>query len=240
MRAGATSSRVLPRRAALFRADQLLQAIHGGVDDVDGVVRAERLAQDVLHTGTFQHGAGGATGDHTGTGGGRAHHHDASGCLPLDGVGDGARHHRDAEEVLTCFFCTLLDCGGNFLGLAVAYADHALAVTDDDQGGEAEATATLDHLGDTVDGDNALDVLRALVLLLVATVVAVAAPTLVAVFVGIVGGASAVTPFTSRHYAFLPLMFLIVAIRTSDHLHGQRPRVRQRGRGTCNLHGQRR
>ena len=51
------------------------------------------------------------------------------------------------------------------------------AVTDDDQGGEAEATTTLDDLGDAVDGDDALDV-GALLGLSAATVVAAAAVAL--------------------------------------------------------------
>ena len=66
--------------------------------------------------------------------------------------------HRDAEEVLASLLDTLLDGRGNFLGLAVADADQAVAVTDDDQRGEAEATTTLDDLGDTVDRDDALEV----------------------------------------------------------------------------------
>ena len=42
----------------------------------------------------------------------------------------------------------------HFLGLALAHADAAVAVTDDGQRGEAEDTATLDHLGDAVDRDH--------------------------------------------------------------------------------------
>jgi hypothetical protein len=41
----------------------------------------------------------------------------------------------------------LLDGSGDLFGLAVADADLAGTVTDYHQGGEAEATATLDHLG---------------------------------------------------------------------------------------------
>ncbi len=52
----------------------------------------------------------------------------------------------------------------NFLSLTVANADQAVTVTNDDRCGEAEATTTLDDLGNAVDGHNALDVLVLLTL----------------------------------------------------------------------------
>jgi hypothetical protein len=76
---------------------------------------------------------------------------DAGGSLALDRVRDGALDARDLEELLLGLLDTLGDRRGHLLGLAVADADGAVAVADDDQGGEAEATATLDDLGDAVD-----------------------------------------------------------------------------------------
>ena len=70
---------------------------------------------------------------------------------------------------------TLGDRRGNFLRLAVADADETVTVTDDHEGGEAEATATLHDLGDTVDRHDALDVDR--LLSLATTVVASATVT---------------------------------------------------------------
>src|SRR5699024_3915538 len=180
----------------LFRADQLLQAVHGCADDVEGIIRAERLRQDVLDASALKHWTCSATSNNTGTRCGRLHHNDASCVATLDWVGDGAADHRNAEEVLASFLCTLLDSSRYFLSLAVANANHALAVANDDQCGERHVASTLDGLGDAVDGDNALDVLIALVVLRVTTIVATAAAaTVVVVF----GGASAVTLFTVRH-----------------------------------------
>src|SRR5699024_1656650 len=129
------------------------------VDDVDSVVRSQGLGQDVLDTSALENRTGCATGDNAGTWSSWLQHDNACCCLALNWVGDGAADHGDAEEVLTSLFCTLLDSCGNFLGLAVSDTDHALAVANDHESGEAEATTTLDDLGNAVDGDDALDVL---------------------------------------------------------------------------------
>jgi len=47
--------------------------------------------------------------------------------------------------LLLGFLDALLDSVGDAVGLAVADANLALAVADDDQRGEAEATSTLDN-----------------------------------------------------------------------------------------------
>jgi hypothetical protein len=72
-------------------------------------------------------------------------------------VRDGALDARDLEEVLLGLLDALRDRRRHLLGLAVADADRAVAVADDDQGGEAEATTALDDLGHAVDRDDALD-----------------------------------------------------------------------------------
>ena len=95
-------------------------------------------------------------GDNTGTSGSRTQHNNACGRLTLDAVRDGAADAGNAEEGLLGLFNALRDGGGNFLSLAVADADHTVAVTNDDECGEAEATTTLDDLGNAVDGYDAL------------------------------------------------------------------------------------
>ena len=111
-----------------------------------------------MDAGALEHGAHRATGDDTGTGSGRTQQDDAGGLLALDRVRDGALDPGDLEEGLLGLLDALGDRRGHLLGLAVADADHAVAVADDHEGGEAEATTTLDDLGDTVDRDDALDV----------------------------------------------------------------------------------
>ena len=70
---------------------------------------------------------------------------------------DRALDAGDAEEVLLGLLDALGDGGRHFLGLAVADAHGAVTVTDDDECGEAEATTTLDDLGDTVDVHQLVD-----------------------------------------------------------------------------------
>src|SRR6478609_3299918 len=138
------------------RLFEALQRVNGRVNDVDGVGRTERLGEDVVDAHALQYCTDRATGDNTGTGGSRAQHDDACGGLTLNAVRDGAADAGNAEEGLLGLFNALRDSGRNFLCLAVADADHAVAVTDDDEGGEAEATTTLDDLGNAVDGYDAL------------------------------------------------------------------------------------
>ena len=128
-----------------------------------------------MDAGALEHRTHRATGDHTGTGRGRAEHDDASRLLPLDRVRDGALDARDAEEVLLRLLDALGDRRGHLLGLAVADADQTLTVADDHEGGEAEATTTLHDLGDTVDRNDALDVGGLVRTLVTATVVATTA-----------------------------------------------------------------
>jgi hypothetical protein len=70
---------------------------------------------------------------------------------------DGALDAWDREEVLLGFFNTLGNSGWNFLSLAVSNTDAAFAVAYNYKCGEAEATTTLNHLGNAVDGDDALN-----------------------------------------------------------------------------------
>ena len=61
-----------------------------------------------------------------------------------------------AKKFLRGLFHALLDRGRDFLRLAVAEADVAVAVADDHERGEGEAPAALHDLGDAVDRDHSL------------------------------------------------------------------------------------
>src|SRR5207247_4955952 len=99
-----------------------------------------------------------ATGDHTGTGGRRLQQDHAGGILPRYRMRDRCSDPRHLEEVLLGLLDALGDGGRHLLGLAVPDADGTVAVAHHDQRGEAEPAATLDDLGDAVDGDHAFEV----------------------------------------------------------------------------------
>src|ERR1700723_3500920 len=97
-------------------------------------------------------------------------------------MGNGAADQRHPEEALTRLLNTFRDRGRDLLGLAVADTDHPVAVTDDDQSGEAESPATLDHLGNSVDGDDPLQVVALVPVAVAATAATIpAAPALACV-----------------------------------------------------------
>ena len=153
---GTNSSAARPRRLATSLGTlQRLQAVDRGAGDVDGVRRAERLAQHVVHAGLFEDDPGRAAGDDAGTGSGRLHQHAAGAGDADDRVGDGAAGQRHVEQVLLGLLGALLDRQRHLLGLAVAEADAAVAVADHDERGEREPPAALDDLGDAVDVDDA-------------------------------------------------------------------------------------
>ena len=64
---------------------------------------------------------------------------------------------RAACDVLLCILKTLADSLGDFVGLAHAETDAALAVADYAQSGELCNTAALDGLADAVEGNYLLD-----------------------------------------------------------------------------------
>ena len=68
-----------------------------------------------------------------------------------------ARAQRHEDQFALGGFGRLADRFRHFARLAVAEADAALLVADDDERCEAEATAALDDLGDAVDVDELVD-----------------------------------------------------------------------------------
>ena len=152
------SARTLGRQAAplgdLVGALQRLEPGDRGAGDVDVVGRAERLAEHVVDAGLLEDDAGGAAGDHAGTGRSRLHQHATATGLAGDRVGDRRAGERHVEQVALGLFGALLDRQRHLLGLAVAEADATVAVTDDHERREREAAAALDDLGDAVDRDH--------------------------------------------------------------------------------------
>src|SRR4051795_3968995 len=79
---------------------EVLQRLHGRVDDVDRVGGPEALGEHVVDAGALQHGAHRTTGDDTGTGAGRLQQHHAGRRLTLHRVRDGAGDAQPLVEVV--------------------------------------------------------------------------------------------------------------------------------------------
>ena len=115
-----------------------------------------------MNSGTLQDRTNRPSGDNTRTGGCRPEHDYARCGFAGDRVWNRALNPRDAEKVLFRLFHTLRNGGRDFLGFAVAHSHHAVTVANDNKRGEAEATTTLDDLRDTIDRNDALEVIRLL------------------------------------------------------------------------------
>src|SRR3954469_12224279 len=232
-------SDVLQRQTAagrdLLGTDEVLQRLHGGVDDVDRVGGPEALGEHVVDAGALEHGTHRATGDDTGTGAGRLEQHDTGRRLTLHRVRDGAGDARHVVEVLLGLLDALGDRRGHLLGLAVADADLAVAVTHDHQGGEAEAPATLDDLGHAVDGNHALDVVALLGGRAPGAPTAVTAVAAVITAAGATGATAA--SLWSWHQTSLSICCVVLFIRSPAHPRGRRRPGPRCGRRSGCRHG---
>ena len=137
-------------RLAVFRSNKHIYA--QVIDDVNGLTLASASTVE-------KDFSGGTAGDDPGTGGRRLQQHACGVVLTDDGVGDRVAGQRHVEQALARLLHALLDRGGHLLRLAVPEAHVARAVTHHHERGEGEPPATLDDLGDPVDGDDSLFVL---------------------------------------------------------------------------------
>src|SRR5690606_16473456 len=126
------------------------------LDDVVRVRRAQRLGQDVLDPGEFEHGAHAAAGDDTGTGAGRTKQHAGSAEFTDDLVGNRRPDPRHGDHAGLGAIDRLADRVGDFRSLAERVTDVTVVVTDDDDRVEAEAPAAGDDLGDASDVNDLL------------------------------------------------------------------------------------
>src|SRR5687767_11709490 len=97
-----------------------LQALDRRAHQVDRVTRTDGLADDVLHTRRFEHGAHRAAGDHAGTFRSGLHVDASRTMVGLDRVPDGTVVQFDVDQRLARVFHRLLDCDRPFTRLAVS------------------------------------------------------------------------------------------------------------------------
>jgi hypothetical protein len=107
-----------------------------------------------MHAEGFENGAHRTPGDNAGSGGCRAQH-DASGSMPASDVmmQGAALPQRNPNERTFRRIGSFADSLWNLAGFAMAIADPALLIADDDKRSEAEPAAALHHLGNAIDMD---------------------------------------------------------------------------------------
>src|SRR5690606_8414240 len=138
----------------ILRMHLALQCVECRADHVVRVRRTHRLGDDVMHAERLENGAHRTAGDDAGAGLGRAQQNLARSVTACDVVMQrAARTQRHEDQVALGRLGRFTDGLRHFARLAVAEADATLLIADDDESGEAEATATLHHLGDAVDVD---------------------------------------------------------------------------------------
>src|SRR5208337_962946 len=131
-----------PKASNLFLRTQLSQGFDRGLDEVQLVVRAEALGQNVLDARGLDHG--------------RHEQHPGGPELADHRVRDRSPLELDPVHLLVSVLDAFLDGRGNLVGLAVTPGHLSSAVADDDQGVEAESPAALDHGRAPADRDHAL------------------------------------------------------------------------------------
>src|SRR5580700_7733445 len=140
-------------RRNVVRRAQLAERIHGRAHHIDGIARAVALGEHVAHPGALENRAHAAAGDHAGTVRGRLHVHPGGPMPSFDRIEQGIVLQRYGDEALARLHHRLRDRHRYFTRLAIAKPDAARAVAHDGERGEAELFAALDHLRDTVHGD---------------------------------------------------------------------------------------
>ena len=110
-----------------------------------------------MNSGCFANRPHRGAGDHTRARAGREQHDIGSAEVPDDRMSDRASLEWHIDQTARAVFNRLLDRRRNFIGFAVAAADFATSIADDDHAIEAEAAATFDHCGAATDFDDLFD-----------------------------------------------------------------------------------
>ena len=140
------------RRSTSCCVRNWLRALIVALTTVTWLLGAEALRNDVVNAGRFAHRPDGGAGDHARARIGRHQHHVGRAELGPHDVRDRAAPTSGTlTKTAAGLLLGLFDSRRNFVRLAIAPADAALAVADDDHGRKAEPPAALDHRGAALD-----------------------------------------------------------------------------------------
>jgi hypothetical protein len=144
----------------LFEGTELGESVQSRFHDSLRIIGTHGLREDVFVTSHLKDGTDTAAGDETSTRGSRTEHDDATIGVTDDFVRNRVTAEIDADESAVGAVSSLADCIRNFLGLAIADTDSALAIPSHDERSKVEATATFDDLRATIDMNDLVVIFR--------------------------------------------------------------------------------
>jgi hypothetical protein len=137
----------------ILLAPQSAQPFHCGLNQVVGIVGTLTFGENILHPGSFEHRPNRTARNHASSLGSRLEHYFAGFEFAVNIVRNGNVCQSHLLHVLAGAFHAFADSFRHLIGFAKSVPHSAFAVTDHDNGTEAEAAATFYHFGHPVDID---------------------------------------------------------------------------------------
>ena len=118
-----------------------------------GIRRTLALGKNILNTDALEDGTHSATSDNTGTRGCGFQKDLRATILTHLLMRNGSLKNRNADEVLLGIINTFLNCSLNFFCLAKAITDHAIFISNNDDGSKSKGATTFSDLSHPIDSD---------------------------------------------------------------------------------------
>jgi len=135
----------------LLRTPESPQTVHGRLDQIMRIMRADTLGQYIMHPGGFKYGADRTTSYNSGSFYSRLQHYIACPEFPKNLMRDAHVGYGNTFHVLARLLNTLPDCLRNLIGFAKTATDLSFSISDNYNGAKAETTSTLDHFRSSID-----------------------------------------------------------------------------------------
>ena len=131
-----------------------MQTVHGGLNQIMGVMRADTLGQYVMHSGRFQHGANSTTGNDPGTLNGGFQHYIPCAEFPVNLMRNAQIGYGNTLHILTRLLNPFPDRLRHLIGFTKTATDLSFSITHNNDGAEAETTSTFHYLRSSIDMNN--------------------------------------------------------------------------------------
>ena len=140
-----------------LRRFQLIQRIHGGIDNIQQVAAAQRFGQDIRNPGCFQHSTHTTAGDNAGTGRGRLEQaRERRQTCPITSCGMVVPIHGDFVHILAGMLGSFAHGIRHSICLTDAHANTAAIIANNHSHPEGETATTFDHFCNASDINNTL------------------------------------------------------------------------------------